>query len=372
MKPFDPSQDCNAHVAKLKEYRITSQEVWRQPRAGRIDQIIKADWNEAGIEPSPKVLAAFQQFFRNEPLHWYPDVEATDLRQKLAAYCGCQFEQTQVFSGSDAALEYFCRAFLNPEDEVILRTPTYDNFRVYAQSMGATITAVKNDSPFSLDLAPILEAISPKTKIVYLVNPDNPTGVSYSTKELEKVLEKAAHALVVSDEAYFEFHGHSAVGLLTRYPNLVVSRSFSKAFALAGLRIGYLVADAAVLAVINKIRVGKNVNSLAQLAALAALDDPAYLEKYVTDVRSNRAWLCQELTTRGFVVQTTTANFIMVKVDNPTGLASHLKNAQIYIRDRSYLPQLEGYVRITVGTRAQAEKIVAACQHYLELNMVGL
>lgn len=364
---FDPTKRCNDHVSKLREYRVTSQDVWRLPKVG---DIVKADWNESGDEPSPRVKEALRAFLRGIPLRWYPDVEATKLREAIAEYNGCTYDQTQVFSGSDAALEYFCRAFLNPGDEVIIRTPTYDNFRVYVESNGGQVIAVNNPSPFTLDISAITDAITAKTKLIYLVNPCNPTGVAYAEKEVKRILDAAPNALVISDEAYFEFYGKTALPLLKNYPNLVISRSFSKAFALAGLRIGYLIANPRTLAIVNKIRVGKNVNSIAQIAAEAALTDQAHLKNYVREVVENREWLVQTLSTMGYTVQTTLANFILVKVENPTGFASHLKNERIYVRDRSYMPQMEGYVRITVGTKAQAQRIADACERYLELSMM--
>jgi histidinol-phosphate aminotransferase len=364
---FDPAKRCNDHVAKLREYRVTSQDIWKMAKTG---DIVKADWNESGAAPSPRVNQALQAFLKGIPLEWYPDVEATKLREALAEYCNCTVDQTQVFSGSDAALEYFCRAFLNPGDEVIIRTPTYDNFRVYVESNGGQVVAVHNSSPFELDITAITKAITPKTKLIYLVNPCNPTGIVYSEAQLETILKAAPQAIIISDEAYFEFYGKTVVPLLKKYQNLVISRSFSKAFALAGLRIGYLIADPAVLAVVNKIRVGKNVNSIAQIAAEAALTDIPYLNKYVKDVTRNREWLVAELTKLGYVARTTVANFILVQVDNPTAFASHLKNEWIYVRDRSYMPQMEGFVRITVGTKEQAQRIVTACERYLELSMM--
>jgi histidinol-phosphate aminotransferase len=369
MNTFDPGKRANKFVQKLKEYRVTSQEVWG---AANPETVIKADWNEAGIPPSPKVHKTLLDFVSGQPLQWYPDVEATELRQNLATYANVDFEETQVFSGSDAALEYFCRAFLDADDEVLIRIPTYDNFRVYAESCGAKVVTVNNPSPFKLDITPILEAITDKTKIIYLVNPDNPTGVSFDDAAMKKILKAAPHALVVSDEAYYEFHKKTATHLLKEFPNLVVSRSFSKAFALAGLRIGYLIARPETIAVINKIRVGKNVNSLAQLAAIAALNDLDYLNDYVKEVDTTKPKLVSGLEKLGYEVTSTTANFIMVKVTKPTSFASHLKNNGIYIRDRSYLPQLEGYVRITVGTEQQAHRILSAAESFLEVEDLDL
>jgi histidinol-phosphate aminotransferase len=360
------AKKASKFVAQLEEYRITSQDCWKLPDG---TEIIKADWNESGAVASPHITKKLAEFIAGKPLHWYPDVEATQLRTALSAYANLPFDHIQVFNGSDAALEYLARAFIDPNDEVIIRIPTYDNFRVYVESCGAKIVEVIGKSAFTMEWKPILNAVTAKTKLIYLVNPDNPTGVTYSHSQIKELLNKAKHALVIIDEAYFEFYGETAASLIEKYPNLVVSRSFSKAWALAGVRCGYFLAHPEVLGVINKIRVGKNVNSLAQIAALAALEDQKYMEAYVAEVRQAKTWLVKKMAEIGVDVIDTPANFVIIQTDRPTELASHLKNNRIYVRDRSYFPQLERSVRVTIGTQEQAEILARVIENYSELQL---
>lgn len=355
----------SAAVSKLREYKVTYQECWDLYRD---HLIVKLDWNESGVSPSPRVKKALTRFIENSPLNWYPDVEARELRVELAKYVGLPIEYSQVFSGSDAALEYVARAFIDNGDEVVMQQPTYDNFRVYAESCGAVIRNVFGDDPFRVDMEKLLGEITAKTKIFYLVNPDNPTGRVYSRQEIIQILEKAPHALVIVDEAYYEFYGETMADLIKEYPNLLVSRSFSKAFGLAGLRCGYLLSHPDNLAAINKIRVGKNVSSLAQLAALTALEDVDYMKRYVRVVNEAKSWTVEQLQAINIKVVNTPANFIVVEVENVPTLLEFLRENNVYVRDRSYMPQMSGMIRISVGTRAQMEKVVEMFRRFAEVE----
>jgi len=353
-------------LRNLKEYKVVSQECWR---LGKKSQIIKADWNEAATPPSPKVIKAIINFVKKSPLNWYPDVEAVNLRKALSRYTRLPMEYIQVFNGSDAALEYITRAFLEPEDEVLIRVPTYDNFRVYAESCGAKIKNILFSSPFIVEENKIIKAVSKKTKLIYLVNPNNPTGAVCLKKQVQKILENIPCTLLIIDEAYYEYYGKTVSSLVRKYPNLIVTRSFSKAFSLAGLRCGYILTNPENIKIINKIRVGKNVNSLAQVAAQAALEDLDYMKKNIKESKKVKKWMINELKNMGITVISTPANFILVKVANPAGFIEYLKQHHIFIRDRSHQPQLEQFVRITVGTKEQAKRIIDVVFSFLSQGL---
>ena len=314
---------------------------------------MKLDSNESSLPPSPRVMAALSECIQKSPLNWYPDLKAGELTEKLAEYTGCPADFIQTFSGSDNALETVCKTFLEPRDEVILCMPTYDHFRVYAESCDARLIPVFGPSHFAPKTEKLINAVAERTKIIYIVNPNNPTGMMYPKNDIELILQKAPHAIVIVDEAYYEFSGITMSGLLEKYPNLIIARSFSKAFGLAGLRCGYIMTQPSNLIPVNKVRLGK-INSLTQVAACAALDDLEYVDRYVFEVRTAKKWLYERLTEMGLTVIDTKANFLLVEVANPVGLAAHLEENQIFVR--AAIPQFEGFIRLTIGHQLLMER----------------
>ncbi len=332
-------------VEKMQAYVNASHSVALNQNA----RFIKLDSNEATVSPAPSVVAALMNFIQTGPLNWYPDVESSKLIAKLASYTGLPQNFIQTFNGSDNALETICKTYLEKGDEVVLCMPTYDHFRVYAESCDATLVRVYGPSAFEPKTEKILQAVTPRTKIIYIVNPNNPTGMMYSQEDIRTILTQAPHVLLIVDEAYFEFSGETVASLALEYPHLLVTRSFSKAFGLAGLRCGYVLTSPENLSSINKVRVGKNINSLAQVAASAALDDLDYMERYVNEVKIAKDWLAQKMSSYGLSVVKTPANFILVTVSRPKDVVSFLQEQNVFVRDRSNVHQLDGMVRITIG-----------------------
>lgn len=319
-------------------------------------RIMKLDANESTISPSPRVMAALAEALRDVPLNWYPDVTSKKLTEALSLYTGLAKDCILTFNGSDHALENICRAYIENGLEVIVDMPTYDHFRLYAESSDAKIISVFGQNPYETKTKELIEAINDKTKIIYLVNPNNPTGVLYEEKEIRLLLNAAPHSLIIVDEAYFEFSGLSMAHLVKEYSNLIVTRSFSKAFGLAGLRCGYILSHPANLETINKVRVGKNINTMAQIAACAALEDLEYTEHYVAEVTVARKWLSEKLARKGIFVCPSAGNFILIKVADPHAVISHLEKNQIFIRDRSQFYQLGGTLRISIGHQLLMER----------------
>lgn len=311
-------------------------------------KILKLDSNEATIAPSPRVTTALMQYIQNGPLNWYPDVASTNLRAALSEYVNLPVNHILTFNGSDHALETIARTFLTDGDEVILFTPTYDHFRVYAQSCDAKVVCVEEAQNLPLKKK-IQGFVTERTKIVYVVNPNNPTGFLIPEQEIKEALEAYPGVLFLVDEAYYEFCDHTAKELVHTHENVLVTRSFSKAFGLAGLRCGYLLASPSVCEEIDKIRVGKNINALAQVAAKAALEEIEHMRHYVEEVKLTKVWIIEHLQSLGLEVRNTPLNFILVKTAEPQKVVSYLKSHNIYVRDRSSLKGLEGCLRITVG-----------------------
>ena len=321
--------------------------------------ITKLDCNEAPYPPSSHVRRRLIEFIENDPLNWYPDTQSHDLKQKLSEYIGYPPEYILTFNGCDHALDSLCRAYLTQKDEVIFFSPTYDNFRFFVELTGARIIPYFSSFPFQPETKNLEKLTTPNTKIIYLANPNNPTGTTYTEEQIRHILN-ASKALVIVDEAYFEFWGKTSLPLIKEFSNLVITRSFSKAFGLAGLRCGYLVTNPCNIRTIEKVRNGKSINALAQLAAKAALEDLAYIKEQVRCMHEVKNWCVNVMRASGVPVVDTVANFILIKVRQPNEVEKALMAKEILVRNRSCFPQLEGYLRITIGLRSEMEKFAKA------------
>jgi histidinol-phosphate aminotransferase len=327
---------------------------------GAQPEILKLDANETSIPPSPVVAARLQAAIQDGAVASYPDPEAIAVRQRLAEYASRPVSNVLAFNGSDATLDCAVRALTAPGDRVGICSPCYDRFRVFAATYGSTIDAIYSADPFRPDIDRLLNDVDDRTRLVYVSNPNNPTGRLYTTDDIEQLLQRLSQGVLLVDEAYYEFSGRTAAALLDRYDNLLITRSMSKAFGLAGLRCGYTLSSEAIAERLRRIWNGREMNVMAQVAAIAALDDFEYAAGYVAEVLDAREWLTCELRTRGFDAMSTPGNFILLRVADPAGLLGQLRRAGIFIRNRSDLPQLAGIVRVTVGTRPQCERFLEA------------
>lgn len=311
-------------------------------------KILKLDSNESTVPPSPSVLMALSHYIQEGPLNWYPDVESSQLRRKISEYVDLPYENILTFNGSDHALKIITRTFLTAGDEVVIFYPTYDHFRVYVETTDCTLVPVREAQETSF-INKVKQGLSNKTKIVYVVNPNNPTGHLTPQNEIEEAVASYPHILFIVDEAYFEFCGETSAPLVKKYSNVIVTRSFSKAFGMAALRCGYLLACEDICEQVAKVRIGKNINALVQVAAYHALEDIEYMYHFVDEVKTAKVWLSQYMRDLGLEVRDTPANYILIKVAEPEKVLDYLKNENILIRDRSKLADLEGFVRLTVG-----------------------
>ncbi len=322
--------------------------------------VLKLDANESTIAPSPLVAARLREFLEEGRASWYPDSEASIVRARLAEYTSRSDAEVLPFNGCDAAIECAVRTFASRGDRVCVAAPTYDRFRRSAEAAGLTVELVHAADPFTPDVALLLRAIDSDARIVYLSNPDNPTGRTFSLDELSALLARLAGGVLIVDETYFEFAGVTAVPLIDRFENLLVMRSFSKAFGLAGLRCGYTVSSEALAARLRRFWSGRDVNAAAQVAAVAALDDLPYMQRYVEEVTAARAWLVEALRALGHTVVPSPVNFILLRLADPPGFCERMRGEGLLIRDRSELPQLGGFVRVTVGTLSQCARVLDA------------
>jgi histidinol-phosphate aminotransferase len=320
---------------------------------------LKLDWNEATIPPSARVIKAVQEILNTRILNFYPDVTASELRNKLSAYVGLDESYIQVFNGSDDALRVICETFLDADDIVLIREPTYTQINIFIATRGAKILNFTGQTAFTMEVDKYDKYLNENdVKLVYIANPNNPTGVMYEQSVIERLCARHGGTLFLVDEAYYEYSGHTVCGLISRYPNVVVTRTFSKAFGLAGLRIGYVLAHPDILNSINIIRNGKDVNLVAQIAASAALEDLEHVRNYTDEIKITGRWLAEKLRGIGFEVHETPANFLLMKVPNSRKFVDLLKANKVLVRDRNSLPQLNNYVRITLGSREQMEQLL--------------
>ena len=240
--------------------------------------VFKLDSNEAVIPPSPQVLKAIAAFLKEKNnLNWYPDPKADELRTEIARYVHTKPEQILPTNGSEQALEFLTDAYVSEGDEVVVPTPTFSPFNAWPQSRGATIVEVPYDIHSGPTASTIQKKITNKTKMIYLINP---YITAYPEIDIEYIVRKNKHALVVVDEAYHEYYGKTSIGLLRRHDNIVITRTFSKTFMLAGLRLGFLVAQKKIIENVAKIIGLYNINVLTHVAGIAALRDAAYARSY--------------------------------------------------------------------------------------------
>jgi len=328
---------------------------------------LKLDWNESSIPPSPKVIEAITGFLSNgHHLNWYPELGAPKVRAALSAYTGVRPDAILVTNGSDDALDLVCRTYLEPGDDVVVVWPTYGHFLIYVKARGVQPRLALSDDPFAVQTATILDTIRDDTKLVYIPSPNNPTGTVTPPADIAALCRAFSGTLFLVDEAYFEFCGISSAPLVTSCPNLVVTRTFSKCFGIAGLRVGYLMTGPVIMENLRKLYNPKSVNALAQVGAVAALADVDSREAYVAQVRSARDLLGVELRRRGAEVRVTQANYVLVRVRDPQGLVQALESVGVFVRDRSRMEGFGGWVRFTVGTLSQMHDLIERVDVLLE------
>lgn len=353
----DPHPRPPAHIRRLQPYSPVSS-LDQITQAGDTHTQYKLDWNEATVEPSPRVKEALLALLDGaSTLRWYPDLRAGDLRSALERHTGVTKDSIIVTNGSDDALLLLCRTFLSSQNEVVVPVPTYNHFMVYAGAQNARIVEVAEPDPFRKNIRHLKRSITSLTRMVYLVSPNNPTGVVWEEKEVAALCTRFPRVLFVVDEAYHEFSGQSVIQLTQKYSNLAVTRTFSKAYGLAAFRIGYVAAHPQLCDHLLRLHNPKSVNTMAQVAATAALSDTEHLKKYVDDVCAARADFVDFLRGRGLEARETPGNYVLVRVPDPDAFIRGLEERGVYVRDRSRQPRMSGFVRISVGTAEQMKDV---------------
>lgn len=310
------------------------------------------DWNESEFPPTNKVFEVMKSFYRYER---YPDITAKLLKSKLSDYVSLPVDFIEVYNGSDDALKDIITVFVDKETHVLSYQPSYTQVNTFITTNTENYMKVNIKNPlgeheYDFDYCKV-------ANVVYLVNPNNPTGKLLAVDEIEKLLKTYPDTLFIVDEAYYEFAKQSSCHLVVSHKNLIVTRTFSKAFGLASVRLGYCMGHPDTLSHLRKIRNGKAVNSLAQLCGVAALDDLNYLDSRIDEMNDAKKFFVDNLPHEYYAVDSQT-NFVLLKTPDSKKLLNKMKDNKILIRDRSSFDNLENCVRITIGSKKQIIRVL--------------
>jgi histidinol-phosphate aminotransferase len=327
---------------------------------------IKLASNENPIGPSPKALAALRDAL--EQLHRYPDGSCYYLRRALGRKHGVSPEATLIGNGSNELIELIVRTFLRQGDEAVMADQAFVIYRMVVQAHGGKATCVPLRN-LTHDLEAIADAVTPATRLVFLANPNNPTGTIFFRDQWEEFLRAVPpEVVIVMDEAYAEFvddplYPDSLAGLRLPRP-VIVLRTFSKIYGLAGLRVGYGIAQPELVDMMNRVRAPFNVSTLAQVAAVAALDDDAHVARVRQINHEGMAYLREAFTRLGLDVVPSWANFVLVRVGNAARIYEALLREGVIVRPVGFYGFPE-HVRVTIGLPNENERVVAAMTRVL-------
>jgi histidinol-phosphate aminotransferase len=333
---------------------------YHPPLAGRDG--LRLDFNENTIGCSPRVLERLRRLIAEE-LARYP--ERGPVEAAVADFLGVAASEVLLTNGVDEAIHLLCETYLDPGDEALIVEPTYSMYRIYMLAAGAQVISIAAEGDFQFPGGELLSRITPRTRLVAIANPNNPTGAVASANDLLRIARSAPDAAVLVDEAYFEFCGQTVLSELRNFSNLFVARTFSKAYGLAGLRIGVLAGDAEQMRGLRRVSSPYNVNAAALACLPDALADQDYVRGHVSEVLESRSRLEQALEACAIQFWRSQANFILARVGATAAFVEQMRRRSILIRDRSNDPGCEGCVRITLGSRQHTDRLLVALQETL-------
>ena len=334
---------------------------YHPPLAGRDG--LRLDFNENTVGCSPRVLECLRRLLP-EQIAKYPEREPVEA--VVADMLGIAAPELLLTNGVDEAIHLLCETYLEPGDETLIVVPTYSMYRIYMMAAGARVISLPAGNDFCFPVEDLCSSISPRTRLIAIANPNNPTGAVASAEDLLRIAHAAPDAAVLVDEAYFEFYGQTMLTAYGRVPNLFVARTFSKAYGLAGLRIGALIGDPDHMRAVRRVSSPYNVNAVALGCLPYALGDQAYIQQYVSEVRESRKRLERALEASGIQFWPSHANFVLARVGAAASFVDGMLRRGILVRDRSDDHGCGGCVRITLGPRAHADRLLTALQETVE------
>ena len=370
---FDPQSLAAPGVRTLAPY-VPGKPIEELEREYGVHDSIKLASNENPLGPGPRALQAIAEISRQIGL--YPDGGGFALKQALARKHGCTPDRITLGNGSNDVLVLIAEAFLTPESEAVYSQYGFAVYPIAVQATGAVARVApahpaSHAMPLGHDLEAIAGLLTPRTRVVFVANPNNPTGTWIEREPLQRFIESTPEqTLVVIDEAYIEYvqdpHFPDASRWLDAHPNLIVTRTFSKAYGLAGLRVGYALSHPRVADMLNRVRQAFNVNSIALAAAHAAIDDAEHLKRSVELNRAGMAQLQTGLAALGVRYLPSRGNFLLIDCARPAApvYEAMLRQGVIVRPVGNY--QLPNHLRLTIGTEAQNQRMLGALEHALK------
>lgn len=315
------------------------------------------DKNESPFEADDAVKSLVLSRLMATPFNRYPDNDCRELKKAIAAYAGVPERRIVVGNGSDELIHMIMEAFVEPGDKVMTHNPTFSMYRLYTALCGGTIVSYDTGKDLRIEQEPFADRIRKENpKLLILCNPNNPTGAVLELRQIEELLACFQGMLLV-DEAYYEFSGITAMELADKTDRVIVLRTLSKAVGLAGLRIGYSISDPAVAAYLERARPPFNINSLSQAAAIAVLENPAYILRNIEKVKEERSKMAERLSElEGVICYPSAANFILIRVKKRDETLEKLTKHRIRVKSFND-PLLSDCLRITVGTRSENSRL---------------
>ncbi len=296
----------------------------------------------------------------------YPDPLQLILKEKIAEIKKVKSQNIFLGNGSDEAIDLLFRSFCSVDDNVIICPPTYGMYEVLANINDVKIIEVLLKEDFELNVDAVLAAVNQNTKLIFICSPNNPTGNLIDKNSVKKILENF-NGIVVLDEAYIDFAGDASfICELKNYPNLVILQTFSKAWGLAGLRLGMAFADEKIIAIFNKVKMPYNISEVTQSLLIKALEQKTKVDDFIKITIFEREKLIAEISKLKFVekIYPSKANFILVRVTNANALYDYLVKQGIIVRNRNNVILCEGCLRITIGTEAENQELLEALKKY--------
>ena len=350
------ASEATKTIVPIPRARVQAMPEYHPPLGCR--DTLRLDFNENTVACSPKVRDVLGRISAGS-LTRYP--ERTPVEAIVAAHLGLEPAQLALTNGVDEAIHVLFEAFLEEGDELLLPVPTYTMYEIYASATDARTVAVQAGDDLKFPFGPLLAAITPRTKIIAIANPNSPSGSAATRAQLLEIATRAPHAVLLVDEAYFHFFGETTIDLVGIIPNLMVARTFSKAYGLAGLRLGLLAGPVELVCWVRRVLSPYSVNSLALACLPPALEDAAYLDWYVAEVLAARTEFEGALDQAGVRHWPSRANFVLIEIGAQHKEFTRLMSAAgVLVRDRSSDPGCDGRVRITIGTREQMRQAVVA------------
>jgi len=333
---------------------ILNRRTYEAPAEGRSNKL-RLDFNENTSGCSPAVRRALAKLTIQQ-IAMYPEYQAPT--QRLARYFRVRPEELLLTNGGDDALRVFFDTFVDFGSAILICEPTFPMYRYYAEIYGARISVLRYGRQMEFPLHDALAALRRKPRLLFIANPNNPTGTLLQPKAIRKILDASTHTAVVLDEAYAEFSGFSVVPWIRKYPQLFVARTFSKVAGLAALRLGAVIACKASLSLVRRAMPPFPVNLAALVAAEAAINDRSTMQRYVRDIKRTRAWFAAELHKLNVKSYPSAGNFLLANF-GPSGppLFQKLEKRGILLRDKSK-DIGPGFVRITIGTSSEMQRVL--------------